>query len=155
MITAIILVFVGLLLVFLEFFLPGGVMGIAGAIVVIGAMVLFAMQSESIVATIVFIGASVVAVGLLIRYALWRIKNSNPDYSVYSNGDQAGYYASEHDTDAVGKKAVVLTDLRPGGYILLEGKRVQAISKSGYIAKGAEVEVINGEEESLIVKEVK
>lgn len=130
-------------------------MGIAGAIVVIGAMVLFAMQSESVIATVLFVGGSIVAVGFLIRYALWRIQHSSPDYSVYSNGDQEGYYASQYDKEAIGKKATALTDLRPGGYIQLEGRRLQAISKSGYISRGTEVEVIDGQEESLIVKELK
>jgi len=47
-----------------------------------------------------------------------------------------------------------LTDLKPGGYILVEGKQHQALSNTGYIVKGKEVKIIGGQEESLIVKQI-
>lgn len=152
MISAIVLLLLGLLLVFIEFYLPGGVMGVAGGIVIAGAIIIFAMESNSPIAITIFILVSVVAFVLMIKFVLWKIPHTKQKYSIYLSSSQEGYYASEKLPDAIGRTAVALTDLRPGGYIDIDGQRIQAISKFGYITKGTEVEVIAAEEESLIVK---
>ena len=64
-------------------------------------------------------------------------------------------WPSKFEKHAIGKIGIVLTDLKPGGFILIEGKQHQAISQSGYITKGEEVIVVSGQEESLLVKKVK
>lgn len=152
MTIAVLLLCLGFLLVFIEFFIPGIVIGVMGGILIIGSIVLFAIESNSILATLAFIAASVVAFVLLVKFALWKMQNSSPDYSVYSADNQEGFYAAKKLPDVVGKSAIAMTDLRPGGYVNIEGHRIQAISKSGYITKGSEVEIIGNEEESLIVK---
>jgi membrane-bound serine protease (ClpP class) len=88
---------------------------------------------------------------LLIRFALWRIKQTRTKQSLYSDASQNGYVASTFDSSLIGKKGVVLTDLKPGGHILVEGKKVQALSEEGYLAKGTEVLVVGGQEESVLV----
>jgi membrane-bound ClpP family serine protease len=153
--TPYILLVLGLLLILLEFFLPGAILGALGAIALFASIILFAMNAQSFVALILYILAVTVLVVLLIRFALWRIRTAPPDYSIYSNANQEGYVASSYNATLIGKKGVVLTDLKPGGHILIEGKRVQAISQGGYLVKGSEVVVIGGQEESLIVKHIK
>jgi membrane-bound serine protease (ClpP class) len=150
--SSFILLLLGLLLIFIEFFLPGAVMGIAGGIMVLLSIVLFAMESESILWTVWYVVCIVVVLAFLIRFALWRIRTAKPGYSIYSDDNQDGFQASSFDTALVGKMGIVATDLKPGGHILVDGKRVQAISQSGYIPKGNKVIVIGGQEESLIVK---
>ncbi len=142
---------VGLILIFIEFYIPGAIMGITGGILVFTGMILFASQGYSPWAVALYVLGNILSVGLLVRFALWRIRTAKPDYSIYSNHDQHGYMASKFDKSAIGKTGVVLTDLKPGGYILIEGKQLQAISQSGYIVKGSEVLVVGGLEESLIV----
>ena len=145
----------GLVLIYLEFYLPGAVMGVAGGILVFMSVIIFASNSKSPLATTAFFLAVVSSVVMLIRFVLWNIRSAKPDYSIYSNKDQEGYVASGYDKSVIGKKGIVLSDLKPGGYILIEGKQHQAISQSGYLIKGSEVEVIAGEGESLIVKSIK
>jgi membrane-bound ClpP family serine protease len=143
---------VGLLLIYLEFYLPGGIMGTIGALVVLGSIIVFALLYDSpILITLYTIGTLALLV-LLFRYALWRIRHAPAERSIYSEGDQEGYVASSYNRGAVGKIGVVDTDLKPGGHIIVEGKRHLAISQSGYIVKGAEVRVTGGVGESLTVK---
>jgi membrane-bound ClpP family serine protease len=153
--ASLILLLLGLLLIFLEFYLPGAVLGLIGGGMVFASIILFAMEMQ----TPWIIAVYVVVVGLLlaalIRFALWRIRTARPDRSIYSDADQEGYVASHYDLSAIGKRGIVLTDLKPGGHILIEGKKMQAISQGGYITKGSEVIVVAGTEESLIVKLVK
>lgn len=143
---------VGLFMIFLEFYLPGGIMGVLGAVAVLASIVLFAMQSNSPLAILLYIIGTVASTVLLFKFALWRIRHAKPDRSIYSEGDQEGYVACVYDKSAIGKMGIVQSDLKPGGHILVEGKKHGAISKSGYITKGSEVIVLGGEGESLTVK---
>lgn len=144
--------FVGLVLVFLEFYLPGAVMGVCGGLLIFISVLIFAQQSASGLATFLYILGVISSIALAIRFALWKIPRTKSDYSIYSDKDQEGYIASGYDKSAIGKTGTVLSDLKPGGYILIEGTQHQALSQSGYIVKGSQVKVIGGEGESLIVK---
>jgi membrane-bound ClpP family serine protease len=156
MMTPVLLWLLGLLLIFLEFYIPGSVMGIAGGILVFLSVILFASSGVSPIAAALFFLGVAASVVLLIRFTLWRIRSARPEYSIYSDKAQnEGYVASHYDQSAIGKTGMVLSDLKPGGYILIEGKQHQALSQSGYIVKGCEVKVVGGEGESLIVKLVK
>lgn len=148
------LVFFGLLLIFIEFYLPGGVVGAIGGILIFAGIVLFGMQNHSPLAVFLFIIITLFLVGVLIRFALWRIPRANPNRSIYLTGDQTGYYASSFDKSAIGAIGMVTSDLKPGGHIMIDGKVHQAISISGYIQKGTRVKVIRGEGESLVVKKL-
>jgi membrane-bound ClpP family serine protease len=150
-----ILLFLGLVLIFLEFFLPGAILGICGGILVLWSIISFAMESGSPIMTVVYIIAIGIILIYLVKFALWKIRHSSTRFSIYSNDDQQGYQASEFDHSAIGKIGIVSTDLKPGGFITVDGKQQQAISQSGYLVKGTEVLVIGGQEESLIVKQNK
>lgn len=149
------LVFLGLFLILVEFYIPGAVMGILGAISILTGIILFASQTDSLIAIILFVIGTALAVGMLIRFAIWRIVHAKPQYSIYSAGDQEGYQASSYDKSAIGKRAIVSADLKPGGYVIIEGKQHAAISLDGYISKGESVTVIGGQEQSLMVYKLK
>lgn len=146
------LLIIGLFLILLEFYLPGAIMGICGAVLIVASIFIFASTADSLLWTFLYIIGTGICIGLLIKFALWRIVHAKPDYSIYSNKDQKDYYASSFDKTAIGKKGIVSSDLKPGGYILIEGKLHQAISLGGYLAKGTEVVVVAGEGESLMVR---
>jgi len=146
---------VGLLMIFLEFYLPGGIMGTLGVLIVLGSVILFVSESNSLIEVVFFIIGATAALVILFRFALWRIRHAPPDRSIYSDQDQEGFVASAFDREAIGKRGIVETDLRPGGHILVEGKKHLAISQSGYLSKGEEIEIVDGQGESLIVKKVK
>lgn len=151
MINTIVTLIFGLVLIYLEFYLPGAVMGTAGGLMLIGSVFLFAITTNSAWMTGLYllfvIGLSIA----LIKYALWRIPRVKADRSIYSADSQTGYVASAYDEKAIGKTGVVLSDLKPGGYIVIDGVQHQAISESGYIPQGKRVIVLRGEGESLIV----
>ena len=150
--SPLILLTIGLLLIFIEFYLPGAVLGIAGGGFVLASIILFIMQDHSIVEVILYIAAVVVCLTLLIRFALWKIKKAKPNRSIYSDDSQVGFQAVSFDKTMIGKEGVVLTDLKPGGFITINDKQYSAISEEGYLSKGTKVKVIRGEESNLIVR---
>ncbi len=142
----------GLILILCEFYLPGAILGILGAIALLAAVFLYASQTSSLFSILLFIGGVILAAVLTIRFAIWRIIRAKPDKSIYSNANQEGFQASAFDKSTIGKTGRVLTDLKPGGFIRIDGKQHAAISISGYIAKGEDAIVVGGQEQSLMVK---
>ena len=90
------LVFLGLILILFEFYIPGAIMGILGGVSILGGILFFASQTDSAVPIFYLLSGSA-AVVLLIRFAMWRIVHSKSPYSIYSNHDQAGFQASSYD----------------------------------------------------------
>lgn len=127
-------------------------MGIAGGIFILLSLILFATQTDSIVAVALYVIGSCVGMVILIKFAIWRIRTAKPQRSIYSNAAQDGYQAVGYDATAIGKEGIVLTDLKPGGFIIVEGKQQPAISQEGYLSKGTKVKVVGGEESNLIVR---
>lgn len=147
---AFLLVVLGLVLIFLEFYLPGAIMGILGTLALVSGIILFASQTDSLLAIGGFVFAVCVMVAILIRFAVWRLRHATQG-TFYLDQDQEGYQACEVDLSVCGKEGIVLADLKPGGYILVQGKRYAAISVGGYIAKGERIKVIGGQEYNLVV----
>lgn len=143
---------VGLLMIFFEFFLPGGILGLAGGVLIVVSIVLFAIHAESMWAIILFVIVALVLLGALVQFALWRIRSGRGAKSFYLNTDQEGYVASTFAEELIGKEGEALSDLKPAGHILVEGKRLQAVAKMGYIYKGTTIVVIGGEGAHLVVK---
>ena len=150
-----VLLIIGLLLLFLEFFVPGAVFGILGGIAIAASLFYFAIENHSPWELLLYFLAVGILLFYLVKFTLWRIRKTNPKHTLYSDADQKGFVASTFDRTTIGKQGIVLTDLKPGGYILVGNKKYQAISLSGYISKGSDVEVIAGQEESLLVKQIK
>lgn len=147
------LVGIGFLLILIEFYVPGAIMGISGGILILISIILFAIQDHSALDVAIFVMAVIVSFGFLISFILKRIPKAKPGISIYLNTDQEGYQASEYDSRLIGKYGIVLTDLKPSGHILIEGKQYQALSRSEYLAKGSEVVVMEGRGAYFIVKQ--
>jgi membrane-bound ClpP family serine protease len=150
--SPLIILAVGFLLIFLEFFLPGAILGTLGLIFVVASIVLFGMEGHSALAVLLFIIVSFVGIGLICWTALAVVRRSKSRQSFYSNDDQQGYVAVEYDHSVIGREATVLSDLKPSGHILIDKKSFQALSQSGYIEKGCKVQVIGGQGAHLLVK---
>lgn len=148
--TPYILAAIGLLAIYIEFFLPGGILGIIGGIMIFWSYYAMLTSGAGGVETLLFILGTLAILVLLIKYALWKIPRDKD--GIYLAGDQEGYRSSSFDKTAIGKEGIAETDLKPGGFIEVEGNRHAAISLTGYIEKGNKIKVISGEGESLMVK---
>ncbi len=77
--TPFLLLILGLLLILMEFYLPGAVMGITGGILIAVSIYLFAMQANSLVAVFFYLILVAVLLVLLIKFAIWRIRTAKPE----------------------------------------------------------------------------
>lgn len=152
---ALLLAFLGLVMIFLEFFMPGGVLAVLGALAIIaGTVLLGAFGPGWGLATSYFI-LCLILTGATCFLALKKIKKSGKKDSFYLSRDQEGFVAASLDPALLGKKGMAASDLKPSGHVQIEGRPYQAVSERGYINKGCEIEVIGSRSAYLIVKPIK
>ena len=142
----------GLVLILLEFYLPGMIMGISVAFLVLISIIIFAAKTHSTLAVILYMIGVLASVGLLVRFALKHIRSTAKNKTIYLESDQTGFVASAFPEGMVGKTGIALTDLKPSGHALLAGQRCQVLSESGYITAGTEIQAIRGQGAHLVVK---
>ncbi len=134
--------------------MPGAIMGVLGILFVLVSFFYYASQSSSVLATSIFVLFGILSLVTVVRLTLKYLMNSKDEKGFALHTDQEGYMASVFDKEQIGKEGVVLTDLKPGGRIVIEGKTHQAISVGGYIPAGDKILVIRGEGINLIVKRI-
>lgn len=137
----------GILLIFLEFFLPGAVMAIGGTLMLLASLAMFYFEASEVWHVVVYAISLCVVIGLIIFLALRRIRKGR----ILHTSDQQGFVASAYPKEMIGKMGVVTADLKPAGYIEIDGSVFSALSKLEYIEKGNKVRVIDGQGAYLIV----
>lgn len=142
----------GLVLIFLEFFLPGAVLAVLGTIALLISFGMFFAHYSAIYG-VVYMLVILLCVAATCKCALWRVKSSRKKGNFFHGEDQEGYLASSFDQTLVGKDGIVSTELKPAGHILVDGHLYQALSETGFIVKGAAVQIIGGKGSHLIVRQ--
>jgi membrane-bound serine protease (ClpP class) len=141
--NAIILLFlIGALLLAGEVFVPGAVLGIIGALCMLGGCVLSFVNfgvAGGLVATFI----AVVLLGLMLYIELvWLPRTRVGRNMVVQSTVAATSQPPLAELGAVvGKTAEAMTPLVPSGYVLVEGRRYEAYSQSGHVPKGAMMRV--------------
>ncbi|MCX6988315.1 MAG: serine protease [Chlamydiae bacterium] len=141
MIYAVVLSILGLLFIFFEFFLPGGILAVLGACALVSGVVLTAFLQDSWLYTVGYLTVSLVLSGFVCYLALYRIKKSAKHNSFFLSRDQEGFTSSSIDPVLIGKIGVAESDLRPSGHILIDNNPYQAMADRGYITKGEEIRI--------------
>ncbi len=146
MILSFVLGAVALLVLFLEFFLPGGIMAALGVLLAMGS-VAYAMIVDLRLGMAVLVIETLVSF-IVIKLALITLKKKKFDLE----NDQTGFVSGDFDKTMIGKEGVVTKDLKPAGFIEIDGKEFQALSMGHYVRKDSKVVVVNGEGAHLIVR---
>jgi len=142
------IIITGLVFLAIEFFLVPGfsVPGIAG-IIVIGYGVFMANNEFGASGALVTIAVSLVAAAILVVGALRSrtIRKVGLDYS------QKGTRAVDDYSSLIGKTGTALSDLRPAGTAIIDGKRCDVVTDSEYIDANSEIIVQEIEGTRIIV----
>jgi len=145
----------GFLLIYFEFFLPGGVMGIVGGLALLASVLLFSYEGYGPSFLFIYIACLAAALGFCISFALKRVKKTGKKGTIFLESDQEGFLASRYKKEMIGKTGEVTSDLKPSGHIIIDDEYYQALSKTGYIEKGTKIEVVGGQGAHLICKQIK
>tara|TARA_B110000483_G_scaffold213541_1_gene262753 strand:+ start:1450 stop:1917 length:468 start_codon:yes stop_codon:yes gene_type:complete len=150
MTTVATLFLVGVLLLAFEVFLPGGILGIFAALCLLGgtgfAFVEFGM-SGGIIALIV----AVVLVAAVLYFEFAILPKTAMGKRLFLHKSMDGTSSPDRERDYVGSEGVTVTALGPSGYIDIDGKRLEAFSRSGFLEADVPVKVISTDNFRLIV----
>lgn len=152
--NAIVILFIaGAVLLAAEVFVPGAILGIFAALALLAGVVLAFIEHGSAggwTAIAAALGLTAVTLWfefkILPKTALGRRLFLKAEITGASQAPLA-----ERDT-VVGRDGVADTTLAPTGYVTVAGKRYEAYSRSGLIAKGEPLRVVGLDNFRLIVK---
>ncbi len=145
----------GLLCIFAEVFLPGGVLGVLGWLLIgtsfVGAYHIWHLSGPFVlfVAGIVGVGVAlcVIAIKLMPKTAVGKmlfLQNTQKGYDVSISGQR----------ELIGKEGIALSFLRPSGIAEIDGKRVTVITEGEFIEKDVRIRVCELKDNQLVVHRV-
>ncbi|MDE0834816.1 MAG: hypothetical protein OSA84_00520 [Akkermansiaceae bacterium] len=152
--TLIILLFtIGLLLLAAEVIVPGGILGIAGGVLLFtGCIVSFVTlgTNEGLIAILV----TVLAASIVFYIQFKILPNTKFGRRFFLDEEISGSATAIGDEarDLVGKDAESITVLSPSGYVTVDGKRYEAVSESGQIPSETILKVVAANHFQLTVR---
>ncbi|MDF9784826.1 membrane-bound serine protease (ClpP class) [Bacillus pumilus] len=145
----------GILLMILELFLPGGIVGVIGLICVVVSLFLAAGSfTEMAISILIATAVSIVAVILLTKVLGKRMKFFKKFILTDSTNKESGYVSNETREDLVGQIAVTATALRPSGTIVFGDERIDVVSEGAFIDKDEQVKIVKAEGSRIVVRKV-
>lgn len=154
LLTILVLVFFGIVLVMLEMFVPGGLVGTLGVFCILVALALSLMAPEldhwphwgrfGLASGILV--CSLGAILLWMRYFAVRLfhKTFTLEKTLPSQAPAGQEW--------IGHQGVSLTELRPLGRAEIHGQRFEVRSRDGFLPSGARIEVVGTEPGNLVVR---
>jgi membrane-bound serine protease (ClpP class) len=160
---------VGVILLAVEIFvLPGfGFVGIAGALCMVAALFMAMVErfpggpslppmpdmqwaAINLIVTLI----SVFFIGFLLSKFLPK----TPLYGYLVLGTEEktdkGFESTRDEPALVGRKGVLITDLRPAGVAMIADRRVDVVSRGEYVSKGSAVVVVEAHGSRIVVETV-
>ena len=143
----------GLVLIAIEIFVPGGILGTLGAIALVGAIVMgFTAFPEA--GPIIALGI-VLLTGLVLVVWIRGLPRTSLGKAMTVTGDLANAKAAQPGIEALtGKTGETVTDLRPGGYAMIDGKRMDVVTDGRMLDRGRQIKVVEVRGNRIVVKEV-
>ncbi|HTO05305.1 MAG TPA: NfeD family protein [Opitutus sp.] len=151
--TAIVLLFgLGIVLLTFEVVVPGGVLGVLGGLAMLGGCALaFYEYGAGGGGIAVGVALACLALGLFIEFRVLPRTRYGRKLFLNQAVDATSQPLPADATIVVGKFAEAVTVMAPSGYVTIDGRRYDAFSQSGLIAKGATVRVVAVDNFHLIV----
>ncbi|WP_286166181.1 nodulation protein NfeD [Bacillus sp. E(2018)] len=151
---AIILFGVGLILLILELFLPGGIIGILGVLAVLTGLI---MAGGSLTGILVAIAIAIV-VTIIGSYFFLRSFGYNGSLKKLvlfdSTSSEKGYLSHKEREDLTGRIGVTATTLRPSGSLRLDDEFIDVVTEGSYIEKGTPVKIIKASGGRVVVRAI-
>lgn len=145
-ILGIVILLVGIVLIGIEFYMPG--FGLPGIFGIISTLAGVYMAGKNITGRIVtgMIAVVIIAVMLVISIVLFRSQKVKTPIKLDTDLQGKNLFIDERDMDyLIGKNGIAVTDLRPSGKGEFDGVKLDILSGGAFIPKG----------QALVIKEIK
>lgn len=151
----IILFILGIGLIILEFFIPGGIIGVLGGAAIITS---FFLASDNIlhmgISLLIALGISIIVSILMVKVFGRKMKLFKKIILTDSTKTEEGYVSNINRTELIGKEGYAMTALRPAGTVVIGDERIDVVSEGTFIQKLARIKVIKVEGSRIVVREL-
>lgn len=151
--TSLILFVTGLILLVIEALVPGfGLPGVSGIILVLVGTVL-AMDSlgAAVLSLSIAIIITTIVTIILIKMG-FKSKMLNKIILETEHKDEKGYLSVDSMNQYIDKQGTTITELRPAGFIEIDGTKLDALSDGGFIPKNSPIKVVRVEGSKIFVR---
>jgi len=154
--TTILLLFVfGIALLVLDLFMPGIILSVAGTLALLaGTARAFSDYGMGGGLLAFAIGAVLLGVALYVEYGILPKTRFGKRFFLHAAVNGTSQDPSTQTSALAGQEGVALTPLMPSGQIEVDGRRYEALSLDGHIAKGARLKVTGAQNFSLTVTQL-
>lgn len=152
----ILLLFIGaILLIILEMFVPGGILGAFGVIILIATIILINKETYQI--------SFIILLSILFFVMIYILKRKVFNKELLflrrfileaTNSTEDGFVAKESDINLIGEKLEAYTDLRPSGIAMIENNKIDVVTEGDFINKGSKIEVVKVEGMRIVVRKI-
>lgn len=155
--TTVVIVLLTLLgggLIFAEFFVPGGILGIMGGLALVSMCVVVFIAHGWQWGVTALLGSAGVGVLYMVLFICFFQQSPLGRYLTLRSAVQGQGVPELSRETWVGKRGEAVTPLRPVGKALIDGQRVEVQAESGLIPLGRPVQVVRVASSRLLVREV-
>ncbi|ASS96175.1 NfeD family protein [Peribacillus simplex] len=146
---------IGVILVLVEFFIPGGIIGLLGFTAIVGS--LFLATGDPVHMTIsllIAVTVSILVFILLVKVFGKQMKFFRKMILTDATKTEQGYVSNPNRLDLLGVEGKALTDLRPSGTALVKEERVDVVTEGSFISKGSSIIIVKVEGSRVVVREI-
>nr|WP_318246255.1 nodulation protein NfeD [Bacillus sp. PS06] len=151
---SLILFVAGIVLILLEFVVPGGILGFIGLGAIIASM-FFATDDIGHMAISLLIALGITMVVSIILFKVFgkRMRILRKIVLSDSTNTESGYISNVSRVELLGAEGFALTTLRPSGTALINNERIDVVTEGGYIEKNKKIVVVKTEGTRIVVRE--
>jgi len=149
----VILVILGLAFIFVEFFIPGGVVGIIGGLFILAAIVTGYAFEGPMVGTLLLV-ASMVMGAILVPLWMKLFPNTPIGKSMTLSGSLPKGNGDNRPVLNLGTRGVTVTPLRPSGTVRFGADRIDVVSEGRMVESGVAVEVYKVDGTRIVVRPI-
>ena len=145
---------VGIGLIVLEFFIPGGIAGILGAVAIVGSIIMAGGNPIAMgISVLIALAIATAGTVIMIKFFGKKLHLLNKVVLMDVTDTASGYVSNVNRVELVGRIATAATVLRPSGAAELDGEKIDVVSEGSYIDKGKSVIIVKVEGSRVVVRE--
>ena len=151
--TTILLLFVlGIVLLVLDLFVPGIILSVFGTLALLaGTARAFGQFGMSGGLLAFAIGMTLLAIALYVEYGLLPKTRYGKKFFLHAAVEGTSQVPAAETAALTGRECVAITPLMPSGQVEIDGRRYEAQSLDGHVAKGARLKITGLQNFSLTV----
>ncbi|MFK4997644.1 nodulation protein NfeD [Bacillus sp. N9] len=151
-----ILFILGMILIVAEFFLPGGIAGLLGAVAIIGSIIMaggnVAYYGISIIIALFLAALSII---IMVKVFGKRMNIFRRLILTDATDTESGYVSNVNRLELIGREGITITALRPAGTIEVDDERLDVVADGGFVEKDTKVKIIKVEGSRIVVRKNK